>query len=229
MSWIVTASGKRVDPLNISPADIEIGDICHALGNICRFTGHCSRFYSVAEHSVRMVDWCFKDAEPLERLAALLHDAAEAYIGDIAKPLKSRVVFTRTPAAERSTRKIVLPPATRTAIGLTDLVEEEILNAVYERLGIRRGGVRFIDLKLADRAMLRIEAQALMPDYGLGWTCFDGMEPMTDEEIQRAREIRRDTGSADDWPRWMAAKLDEILGQLDTVRGEKRRRLATGG
>lgn len=215
MSWIVTASGKRVDPLNIKPADIEIADICHALGNLCRFTGHSRRFYSVAEHCVRMVDWFFADADPHTRLAALLHDAAEAYIGDIAKPLRDRVVFTRTPAAERSTRKVVLPYATRPAIGLAERVEDEILNAVYERLGVARGGVGFIGLPVADLDMLRIEAQALMPDCGLGWPCFRNLDPMSEQDMQRAHEIRRDAGDPGDWPRWFAMKLDEILAQID--------------
>jgi len=50
--WIQTHSGKRFDLLDPAPEMVDVGDIAHALGMICRFTGHCSRPYSVAEHCV---------------------------------------------------------------------------------------------------------------------------------------------------------------------------------
>jgi|SRR6187549_2503943 len=84
MSWILTHSGKKVDPFNPNPNDIVISDIIHALSNICRFSGHTRRFYSVAEHSIfvsQHVDEEFK-------LTALLHDAAEAYLLDVPTPIK---------------------------------------------------------------------------------------------------------------------------------------------
>lgn len=83
---IITLTGKLVDPLDLKPADIDIEDIAHALSNLCRFTGHCPKFYSVAQHS------CFvASLVPRElRLAALLHDASEAYLSDIASPTKQR-------------------------------------------------------------------------------------------------------------------------------------------
>lgn len=64
---------------------LTIGDIATALGNLCRFTGHTARFYSVAEHSVH----CSRIVPPQDALAALLHDAAEAVMGDVSRPLKS--------------------------------------------------------------------------------------------------------------------------------------------
>jgi hypothetical protein len=84
MSWIQTHSGKRFDLLLPTPDMIDISDIAHALSNICRFNGHCREFYSVAQHSVlvsRLVPsrWA---------LTALMHDATEAYIGDVTRPLK---------------------------------------------------------------------------------------------------------------------------------------------
>ena len=83
-SAIVTASGRVIDPINPDPDDILIEDIAHSLGNSCRFTGHVREFYSVAEHSVRMVELVGGEYAR----DVLLHDASEAYLSDIARPLK---------------------------------------------------------------------------------------------------------------------------------------------
>jgi uncharacterized protein len=82
--WIQTYTGRRVYPLDPSPEDIDIADIAHALSNVCRFTGHVREFYSVAQHSV-IVSECVP--APFA-LLGLMHDAPEAYIGDISRPLK---------------------------------------------------------------------------------------------------------------------------------------------
>lgn len=85
--WIETVSGIKIEFLNPRPEQIKITDIAHALSNNCRFTGQCRKFYSVAEHSwhvARMLE-----GTPLEvQLAGLLHDASEAYLADIATPVK---------------------------------------------------------------------------------------------------------------------------------------------
>lgn len=81
---IVTYTGKAFDLLNPSPDMVRIEDIAHSLANICRYTGHTRYFYSVAQHCVLMAE-ADLPGDPLQRL---LHDAAEAYIGDIAKPWK---------------------------------------------------------------------------------------------------------------------------------------------
>lgn len=86
---MMTASGLIIYPLSPSPEEIDIDDIAHALGNTCRYTGHCSAFYSVAEHSVRVANLIYKTFD--DRYGAwdgLMHDAAEAYIGDVARPVK---------------------------------------------------------------------------------------------------------------------------------------------
>lgn len=79
-----TFTGNPFYPLDPQPHEIEIDDIAHALSNICRFGGHCREFYSVAQHSV-MVS---RIVLPQFALQALLHDAAEAYVGDMVKPFK---------------------------------------------------------------------------------------------------------------------------------------------
>ena len=87
-----TATGRVIDPLKMTADDVEPRDIAIALGNICRYGGHC-RFMSVAEHSVNAYKWV-RDHHPevglAGLLAALFHDAHEAYLGDIVTPLKRR-------------------------------------------------------------------------------------------------------------------------------------------
>lgn len=89
MLRIQTYTGKLVNPLALKLEDISIEDIAHSLALKCRFGGHTTRFLSVAEHSVnvsKLVSWEYA-------LPALLHDASEAYLPDIASPLKPYAHF----------------------------------------------------------------------------------------------------------------------------------------
>lgn len=92
MTRIETASGQIVDLAHPDPATIRLGDIAHGLSMTCRFAGHTSRFYSVAEHAV-LVARRVQSLGHSERtvLAALHHDDAEAFLGDIPAPLKCLV------------------------------------------------------------------------------------------------------------------------------------------
>lgn len=85
--WMITASGRRFYPVAPHAADVCIEDVAHTLSNICRFGGHTSRFYSVAQHSV-MVS---KHVPGPLAIYGLLHDAPEAYVGDMIRPLKEQV------------------------------------------------------------------------------------------------------------------------------------------
>lgn len=89
--WFCTASGRRVHVLDPKPDEIVIDDIAHALSNLCRFGGHSRDFYSVAQHSVIV------SQNVPEKIAreALLHDAAEAYLGDVIRPLKQSLPHYR--------------------------------------------------------------------------------------------------------------------------------------
>lgn len=106
-------------PLQPKAEDIHIVDIAHALSNICRFTGHVKNFYSVAEHCVR-VSWRASEVilgygEELTTLSAawiagaqgLLHDASEAYLADIASPVKHQEAFAPYRAAEDVLQKLI--------------------------------------------------------------------------------------------------------------------------
>jgi hypothetical protein len=133
VSWIQTASGRRFWPLNPKPEDVCIEDIAHALAMKCRFGGHSQRFYSVAEHSVHVA----LAVRPELRLAALLHDAAEAYLADIPRPVKPLI-------AEWSS------------------IEAAVDTAIAAKFGIPRLHLIDPEIKKADTALLLTEGRALM-------------------------------------------------------------------
>lgn len=82
--WMLTYTGRQFWPTSPSVEDVDSTDIAHALSLQCRYNGHVSRFYSVAEHCVLV-----SQAVPEEfALWGLLHDAAEAYVGDLIRPIK---------------------------------------------------------------------------------------------------------------------------------------------
>lgn len=82
--WIQTFTGRQYWPAAPHPDDIDIKDIAHALSHECRYGGHCRKFYSVAEHSY----WVSALVPREHAFVALLHDAPEAYIKDIPRPIK---------------------------------------------------------------------------------------------------------------------------------------------
>ena len=86
-SWVQTYTGKRFYYDSIKENRICIEDIAHALSHICRFTGHCKQFYSVAQHSV----YVSLNVPPEDAAWGLHHDDSEAYAGDVNKPLKNRL------------------------------------------------------------------------------------------------------------------------------------------
>lgn len=109
---IKVAAGHYVNLAAPDPATIDIRSIAAALSKVCRFGGHCPQFYSVAEHSVLAARLARSDGFPVEAVrAVLLHDAAEAYIGDLVKPLKIML-----PAYREVERR--LEAAIATAFGL---------------------------------------------------------------------------------------------------------------
>ncbi len=82
--WIETYSGVQFYPLDPRPEDVRLADIAHSLAMTCRFNGHAKFHYSVAQHSLFVADLL---PEPL-RIYGLLHDAHEAYTGDMTRPVK---------------------------------------------------------------------------------------------------------------------------------------------
>ena len=105
-NYISTINHIRFDPTCPEWNDIEIGDIAHALSYISRANGHFMKFFSVARHCLN----CAEEARARgysERvqLLCLLHDAAEAYIGDMTRPLKKKI--PEFSEIERAYQKII--------------------------------------------------------------------------------------------------------------------------
>ena len=92
--WMQTFTGRQFWPLDPRPEDVDILDVAHALSMLCRYNGHCQRFYSVAEHSVYVARIVAK-THPKHALWGLLHDASEAYLADIVRPVKRSITGYR--------------------------------------------------------------------------------------------------------------------------------------
>lgn len=140
--WIESASGKHYHFLGPQQDEIDIEDIAMALANKCRFSGH-TQFYSVAEHSVCVA----YRLPPNLRLAGLLHDAAEAYLGDIPSPLKQ-----------------VLPEF--------QAIEKINEAAIEEKFGIKLNLFERVAIKKADSQALYTEAYYLLPSKAKDWGMF---------------------------------------------------------
>lgn len=104
---LLVRSGKHLNITTMQPADILLSDVAWALGHLGRFTGHAPGFYSVAEHSVLCGELAREcGASPSQVLAVLMHDAAEAYMGDVARPVKCRI-GEWYPTAEEALMRVV--------------------------------------------------------------------------------------------------------------------------
>lgn len=143
---ILTHSGLSFNLLEPNPDLIEIEDIAHALSMLCRFTGHTNRFYSVAEHSVR----ASREVHADFALEALLHDATEAYLGDVSSPLKAQLHEYRN-------------------------IEFNLDCCIRQHFGLPMR--QTIQVKQADLAMLATERAHLMPTTNEHWPLLDGVTP----------------------------------------------------
>lgn len=92
MSYITTVTGKHFDPMDPGNQDFNIVDIAHALSLICRGNGHIRFFYSVAQHSIACAEEAVaRGYSPEVILGCLLHDASEAYLSDVTRPVKTEL------------------------------------------------------------------------------------------------------------------------------------------
>ena len=127
-NFITTYTGRQFHYLEPVVDEIDIVDIAHSLSLKCRFAGHCRVFYSVAEHSIRVA----KILPDELKLSGLLHDAAEAYLPDIARPQKIK-------------------------FGIK-ILEDKIMEVIYTKYGT----ISSPNIKEADDILLATEARDLM-------------------------------------------------------------------
>lgn len=138
--WIQTYSGRRFCPTNPNPDAIVIQDIAHSLSMQCRFSGHCRKFYSVAQHCVLVSYLC----DSADAFWGLLHDASEAYLVDLPRPLKH--------SGEFNAYKVF---------------EARMQAAICKRFGLPE--VEPISVKNADKLLLYTEARDLMGPLHADW------------------------------------------------------------
>lgn len=97
-------TGREVDIFNLKIEDIDIEDIAHSLSNLCRYGGHCLFHYSVALHSYLC---SLVPGTKSEQLQFLLHDASEAYVNDLVRPIKHRVEMEKYREIEDSIQDLI--------------------------------------------------------------------------------------------------------------------------
>lgn len=159
---ILLHSGNYFDFLRPESCEIHIEDIAHGLSNICRFGGQTNTFYSVAQHSVLVsheLEACaqvWKESDQTVDvkhwgMIGLMHDSAEAFIGDIPRPLKN-----------------LLPDY--------KVIEARVEQAIFPIFGIPYplpAAVKQVDLVL-----LATEQRDLMPEHDDEWALIKGIKPL---------------------------------------------------
>jgi len=142
VDWIATYTGIRFYPMDPRPEEINIQDIAHSLARTCRFNGHGNSFYSVAQHCCIVS----QNVGARDKLWGLLHDAAEAYIGDMVRPIKNQPEFS-----------------------FFRELENAIMEAVVEKFDLYSKEMP-LDVQSADLIALRTEARDLglyAPDWSI--------------------------------------------------------------
>jgi hypothetical protein len=142
--WIQTYTGGRIWPLDPRPEEINIEDMAHALSNLCRFGGHVKQFYSVAQHCILAAELLEELPTNINPMYGLLHDASEAYLIDLPRPIKY-------------------------SLGMSDYrdAERRLEAMIYTKFGL--GVEPPSEVKWIDRILLRNEQDWLMPKPQPEW------------------------------------------------------------
>jgi 5'-deoxynucleotidase YfbR-like HD superfamily hydrolase len=145
--YIWTYSGKRLYFDDPTPS-LDINDIAHALSQLCRWTGHTRSFYSIAQHCVLVSE----HVTPGLELLGLLHDAAEAYVNDLSKPLKISIA------------------------GEYAVIEDRLDAAIYAKFGLTVTAQDRRALKCADLRVAVTEARDLLHQVDVSH--YNGAQPL---------------------------------------------------
>lgn len=163
-----TYTGRAFWPLDPRPEEVHIEDIAHALSYQCRYAGHCRYFWSVAAHSLQVERWVRRSWVQSASAWALMHDAAEAYLVDLPRPVK------------------------RCVSGYAE-AEERVAAAIADRFKIARSGHIEHVVGVYDTLALHAERRAMMAEPPIPWTldvADDGRELDDDLIGCHPREIR---------------------------------------
>lgn len=161
MTWIPTYSGCIIDFLEPDPVQINILDIARGLSAKCRWSGQTERHYSVAEHSV----WVSMLVDPSIAFYALLHDAAEAYISDIPKPLKNLLT------------------------GIEE-IERGLLSAIWTAFAVKPPGENvWKKIKEVDLRLMITERNQLIRSVSRAWPETQGVSPYMLELLCHDRDV----------------------------------------
>jgi hypothetical protein len=161
MTDILTSGGDYIDLLNPDPKHLKVRVIAHALSNLCRFGGHCSRFYSVARHSV-FVSYIVEYQLGLAHLAidGLMHDGSEAFLGDVTSDLKA-----------------ILPEYKK--------IEKNFEHVIAQHFGLRIDATARAAIKRADLMALGAERKAFIPPSDRQWSCLEGIPEVDPTIVER--------------------------------------------
>jgi len=136
-----TFSGGQFYPLDPDHSEVDLRDVAQGLANTCRYGGQCQFYYPVATHSRYVSRELALEHEPIVQLYGLLHDAAEAYVTDVPRPVKGEL-----PAFER--------------------IEREIRQSVWKSLGVPQPTEKqWAAVERADDRLLRYEADELLDRF----------------------------------------------------------------
>lgn len=196
MHWIVTAHGAEVDLSYTRPELITLRDVSHALAQINRFNGHCRRPYSVAEHSLlvlEIVQQLYAPASVHCRLAALMHDAHEAYVGDMATPVKH----------------LVGEP--------WHVLEHRVERCLRSAWALHAASYEFADtIKQADLIALATERAQLLPKSPGLWECLVHVQPVTWVDLMSPERCAMTWA---DWRDRFADEVDSLDFERNTLHG----------
>lgn len=162
--WTVTNTGRMFRYDKFDPAAVCLEDIAHALSFQCRYNGHCHAFYTTAEHSMHIADCIARrhkdnpNKKKVNRLVAqaLLHDAAEAYVGDMPGPFKA-----------------MMPEF--------DKYEKDLMSKIFTKYKLPKLLNR--EVKEIDMRILLNEKAVLFPKNTIRWEMEDVVKPLEDVKI----------------------------------------------
>lgn len=174
-STIVTRHAKLFDFRDPRPEAVSIADMCESLSKLCRFTGHCYGFYSVAAHSIFVGNILVEALQrPDLKLEGLLHEGNEPYMNDVNSPLKGECPDYKA-------------------------IQKRVENVVAERFGLRNDDETHRVVKRADWLAYCVEQAVLMPKEAFMVDALAGRAPTLDWCPQWAEDFVIGYAQRGDW------------------------------